>query len=245
VVQQLAPSCNATSNTLISTPFSQEIIDYIGLLGDLELNEDDLFTHPIRFSLDQEQGKAFPGKAFCQYEANSREHWFLQKGNITLFHDRLLENMEGVQSFQNLLQESDAVFRVVDLHQIGHEKTRLSSLPIHTDLSKVVDKLGYIGMGAARLLKGDQLVDAFKSYSALNHAPGFGPRPILLGDGEDFLNSLMWLGSTLQHDKVADEIKAMEVLHRNQEEFIEGRENFVRSLFQQIKEFRREQQYQL
>ena len=98
-------------------------------------------------------------------------------------------------------------------------------------------------MGANRLMKSDQLIDAFKSYYGLAKPPGFGLLPMLLGDGEDFLNSLLWLGMSLKKDTVADELKAMEVLQQTQPKMIEGREGFVKQLFLEIKEFLKQREY--
>ena len=102
----------------------------------------------------------------------------------------------------------------------------------------------YIGMGSHRLLKSGQIVDAYKSYQAMKVAPGFGLRPLLLGDGEDFLNSLLWLACGLgKQGSVSDEIEALEILNRTQENFIKGQETFVRSFFSDIKEFKSEQEF--
>ena len=183
-------------------------------------------------------------KVMSDFAENSREQWFLQQNHVILFHDEILAMPGGPELFALALDKADVVFRVIDLHQIGHEKKRLERLPMREKIEQSQERLGYIGMGGHRLLKSGQIVDAYKSYRAMDSAPGFGLRPLLLGDGEDLLNSLLWLACGLgKQGLVADEIGAMEILNRTQENFVKGQEAFIRSFFGDVKEFKSEQDF--
>ena len=233
---------------LVSTPFAQEILDYFGLIGDLSSAEEkDLLSKVLVYSATQTaefSGCGLPVLCMDNFAQESRERWFLTKNTIVFFHDDLLAGEGGVDCFEALAHQADAIFRVVDFHQIGHDRKRLQELPVRNILESSRERMGYIAMGVARLMKSGQTVDAFKSYYSLARPPAFGLRPVLLGDGEDLLNSLFWLGSSLEGEgAVADEINAMEILNRTQGEFVKGRETFIRHLFAEIKEYKREQDW--
>lgn len=237
---------NPCPTVLISTPFSQEVADYLSILGDMPvLEEKELMQNLVIYANRAVtlEGCEVPVKTITEFSANSREFWFLSHNSIMLFHDNLFEHPQGLMLFNNLADQSDVVLRVIDLHQIGHERKRLDQLPAKEKLMQTKQHMAYIAMGFDRLLKSDQFVDAYKSYLTLEKAPGFGLLPMLGGDGEDLLTSLLWLGCDLHEQTVTDEIRAMDVLHRTQDKIIDGRERFIKNVFHDIKEFRRMQNF--
>jgi putative protein kinase ArgK-like GTPase of G3E family len=238
---------NPCPTVLISTPFSQEISDYLSIIGDLTIvDENELTQHLVIYANRPVslEGCEVPIKAMTVLAGENREAWFLARNSIMVFHDNLFDHPQGVQLFNSLADQSDVLLRVVDLHQVGHERKRLDHLPVKDKLMQSKAHLAYIVMGLDRLLKSDQFVDAYKSYLSLEKAPGFGLLPILGGDGEDLLNSLLWLGCDLREQTVSDEIRAMDILHRTQDKIIEGREKFIKNVFHDIKEFRRMQNFE-
>lgn len=247
VVQSMLTEFNDCPMVLISTPFSQEIFRYLGMISDLpEVEEKEFLEHPVLYNLvDYPMPPKF-GIGFKHYSSfpeDSRESWFLQRNTILLIHDALLLEENGLKLFEYFLDRVDVIFRVVDLHQIGHEKKRLESLPVNEKLQKK-SNLGYIGLGANQLVKSGQAVDIYKSYSSLEKWPGFGLKPLLLAEGEDLLNSLLWLSESLTKEhSVAEEMAAMEILNRTQSQFIQGQETFIRNFFTDLKDFKREKSF--
>jgi len=235
VVQKITD--NPHPIVLISTPFTQEISDYMIILCDLpEIPEETFTTRPVLFSLQK-----YDWLDAEEIPEREKTKWFLEKMDLLFVHDNYLENEEGLNHFQTLIDHADVIFRVVDLHQIGHELKRLDRLPCQEILNNAKEKIGYIGMGAQRLLKSQQTVDIYKSYIALQKKPGYGLRPIVLGDAEDLLNSLLWLSHELQESaSVSDELKAMEILNRTQSPFIRGQERFIRHYFHDVKELKKQ-----
>lgn len=244
VVQRMLKEFNDCPMILVSTPFSQEIFRYFGLIGDLpEVEEKDFLSHPVIYNLvdypmPPKFGISF--KQFSSFPEDSRESWFLQRNSILMIHDAILSTENGLKLFEYFADRVDVIFRVVDLHQIGHEKKRLEELPVNEKLQKK-SNLGYIGLGANQLVKSGQAVDIYKSYSSLEKWPGFGLKPLLLAEGEDLLNSLLWLSESLTKEhSVAEEMAAMEILNKTQSEFIQGQETFIRHFFNDLKDFKRE-----
>lgn len=230
---------------LISSPFSQELMDYLGLIGDLSVDDEkDITENLLLYTLSPQLASfnyALPCKKFTEFSENSREKWFLEKNTVVVFHDNLLSLPGAPELFSYFAENSGAIFRVVDLHQIGHEKKRLQELSVRDILAKMKEKIAYIGMGVNKLFKSGQMIDAFKSYLNLEESPGFGLRPLLLEEKDDFFNSLLWLGSKLkQGEAVADEIEALKILNETQPMAVRGRETFVKELFREIKEFKYE-----
>ncbi len=245
VIKTLCPG-ESRKQILISTPFSHEVGDYLTWIGDLtSLHEDQLSTKIVFY--DTKEGTlpctTLPVQMMVSSAQEEREQWFLEKTNIVLFHDRLLEIDGAKEDFQRLAAQADVIFRAVDLHQIGHEQNRLNKLEIRDTLEEQKEKLAYLGAGADRLLRGGQFIDAFKSYMKLKSAPGFGLRPFVLADGEELLTSLLWLANGIgkNKDEISDELQAFRVLTETQKENIAGRESFIRNFFREVKEFREEQ----
>ncbi len=232
---------------VVSTPFSQETFDYFAMIGDLpRVEEDQFLQHPVVYSAKEFDLPVTSVQVlqFNQFPEESREAWLVGDKTIVLLHDNLLFSDPRQTLLQYFLSQADVIFRVVDLHQIGHEKKRLEELPGREMLERASDKLGYIGMGAQQLVKSGQTIDIIKSYTSLEKAPGFGPHPILLAEGEELLTSLVWLSQGLgRENTVTDELEALDILTKTQAAFIRGKERFIRNFFLEIKEFKRECQF--
>ncbi|WP_372366198.1 dynamin family protein [Candidatus Uabimicrobium sp. HlEnr_7] len=227
---------------LISTPFSQEMANYLTMVGDLALDENDLYSSIIVYGCGLAVPTSLPIKHVSSDSNDHRENWFLEKTKVIIVHDKIFESEDAVETFSQIVNQVDVIWRAVDFHQIGHECTRLDNLPIKDILESNKNKLAYIGFGAGRLLKGGQFIDAFKSYQRLKKSPGYGLRPFVLGDGEELLTSLLWLANSLgDKESVSDELKALEILTRTQPRLISGREGFIRNFFKDVKQFSSEQ----
>lgn len=227
---------------LISTPFSQEMMNYLTIVGDLTLEENELYSGIVVYGCSLPVATSLPIKHVSSDSKDFRENWFLQKTKVIVVHDRIFESPEATETFAKIVDQVDIIWRAVDFHQIGHECTRLDKLPVKDILESNKQKIAYIGFGAGRLLKGGQFIDAYKSYQRLKKSPGYGLRPFVLGDGDELLTSLLWLANSLgDKDSVSDELKALEILTRTQPRVISGREGFIRNFFKEVKQFSSEQ----
>lgn len=228
---------------LISTPFSQEILNYLTIIGDLtSLEENDLYTSIIVYGCSLAIPTPLPIKHMSTNDKDERENWFLEKTQIILVHDQVFELPESIAAFSQIVDQVDVIWRAVDFHQIGHERTRLDKLPVKEILEKNKEKIAYIALGASRLLKGGQFIDAYKSYQSLKKSPGYGLNPFVLADGEELLTSLLWLANSLgDKESISDELKALDILTTTQGDVISGREEFIRNFFKEVKQYSSEQ----
>lgn len=233
---------------LITTPFAQELMDYLTLLADLPtVEEKELTQKIIVYSLQEPEILAnlpIPHQTLSNFAIDSREHWFLSHNTIIVFHDNLVFTENGQTAFSQLAKNAHVMLRVVDLHQIGHERKRLDESPVHDSLQENKGKAVYLGMGGQQLIKSGQSAEICRSYQSLHNPPGLGLCPIIVADCEDLITSLLWLGWGLSKENaVTEELEAMAILNKTQPFMIRGQENWIRQLFQDIRELKREEAF--